>query len=123
MHTVDARIDPVDKSVGRSAGRVTVPFMTQMRVDGAAIRTLGEALLGVADDLATVPAHAGAAEGLPPGRARGALDTLLGNWMQVRHQTARQVADLGQAAVAAGAAYVEVETATVQSLVSGQDAP
>ncbi|GEM_PF-1013797 len=97
--------------------------MTQMRVDGADIQALGEALLGVADDLATVPTHAGAAEGLPPGRARGALDTLLGNWMHVRHETAKQVADLGQAAVVAGTAYVRVEDQTAQSLVSGQDAP
>ncbi|MEO7069346.1 MAG: hypothetical protein ABI131_02520, partial [Nostocoides sp.] len=66
--------------------------MTQMRVDGADIRALGEALLGVADDLASLPMHAGAAEGLPPGSTRGALDLLLGNWMRIRHQSARQVA-------------------------------
>lgn len=97
--------------------------MTRMRVDGDEIRALGQALLVVADDLATVPMPAGAAEGLPPGDTRSALDDLLGNWLQVRRATARQVAGLGQAAVAAGTAYVTVEETTAQSLVCGQDDP
>jgi hypothetical protein len=97
--------------------------MTQMRVDGAEIRSLGQALLGVSDDLARVPMPAGAAEGLPPGDTRSALDDLLGNWRQVRRETARQVTGLGQAAVAAGTAYVTVEETTAQSLACGQDDP
>ena len=92
--------------------------MTQIRVDGADIRSLGAALLGVADDLAALPAHAGAGEGLPPGRSRGALDAVLGNWQRMRHETAVQVAALGQAAAAAGTAYVQVDDETVQSLVT-----
>lgn len=95
--------------------------MTQLRVDASDIRALGAALLGVADDLAAVPMRAGAGEGLPPGRARGALDAVLGNWLQVRHESARAVAALGQAAVDAGAAYLRVEDETVQSLVTTKE--
>lgn len=97
--------------------------MTRMRVDAADIRELGAALLGVADDLAAMPMHAGAGEGLPPGRARAALDAVLGNWLQVRHENAKAVAALGQAVLQAGTAYLQVEDETARSLVTTQDGP
>lgn len=94
--------------------------MTQYRVDASDIAGLGEVMRDLAqtlDSLDGLPRGAGPAYGT--GQVASAMDDLLANWTHERLVLARSLAVLGDAANAAGAAYVNSDAAVAAAFSGG----
>ncbi|MFN2318842.1 MAG: hypothetical protein ABR500_04080 [Dermatophilaceae bacterium] len=90
--------------------------MTTLRVDGAAIATLGADLTHLAEVLSSLGEVGAAWSDMGDASVAAALDDLLGNWTRTRLALATSLTDLGAAAGSAGAAYLHVEAAVTDSL-------
>jgi hypothetical protein len=93
--------------------------MTTYRVDAAEVAALGESLVGLAESLALMGDPEPDLWALGPGASGTALRELLGGWRLARLRTAEHLTGLGEAAAAAGGAYLDTDTGVRRSLVGG----
>ena len=93
--------------------------MTTIRVDAAEVAELGVALAETGGDLLLLGDPAAERWALGPGDAGPALEELVGGWRRARLVLGGALVDLGEAAVDAGAVYVETEAGVSRSLLGG----
>jgi len=93
--------------------------MTTIRVDAAEVAELGVALAETGADLLLMGDPAAERWALGPGAAGPAVEQLLGGWRRVRLALGESLTSLGDAAVDAGALYVDTEAGVSRSLFGG----
>jgi len=93
--------------------------MTTIRVDAAEVAELGVALAETGADLLLMGDPAAERWALGPGAAGPAVEELLGGWRRVRLALGESLTSLGDAAVDAGALYVDTEAGVCRSLFGG----
>ena len=93
--------------------------MTTIRVDAAEVAELGVALAETGADLLLMGDPAAERWALGPGVAGAAVEELLGGWRRVRLALGESLTSLGDAAVDAGALYVDTEAGVSRSLFGG----
>jgi hypothetical protein len=93
--------------------------MTTIRVDAAEVAELGVALAETGADLLLMGDPATERWALGPGASGPAVEELLGGWRRVRLALGESLTGLGDAAVGAGALYVDTEAGVSRSLFGG----
>lgn len=93
--------------------------MTTIRVDAAEVAELGVALTETGADLLTMGDPGAERWALGPGEAGPALEELLRGWRRARLALGQSLGGLGEAAVGAGALYVDTEAGVSRSLFGG----
>jgi len=93
--------------------------MTTIRVDAAEVAELGVALAETGADLLLMGDPAAERWALGPGAAGPAVEELLGGWRRARLTLGESLTALGDAAVDAGALYVDTEAGVSRSLFGG----
>lgn len=90
--------------------------MTTLRVDGVAIAALGTDLTYLGEVLAGLGEVGITLSDFGDTSVAAALEELLGNWTHTRLELVRSLTGLGEAAGAAGAAYLQVEAAVSDAM-------
>ena len=93
--------------------------MTWIRVDAAEVAELGVALTETGADLLLMGDPGADRWALGPGESGPALEELLGGWRRVRLALGGSLSELGEAAVGAGALYLDTEAGVSRSLFGG----
>lgn len=93
--------------------------MTTIRVDAAEVAELGVALADTGADLLLMGDPAAERWALGPGATGAAVEELLGGWRRVRLAVGESLTVLGDAAVDAGALYLDTEAGVSRSLFGG----
>ena len=93
--------------------------MTTIRVDAAEVAELGVALAETGADLLAMGDPGAERWALGPGRAGPAVEELLGGWRRARLALGQSLGELGEAAVGAGALYLDTEAGVSRSLFGG----
>ncbi|GAA4406595.1 hypothetical protein GCM10023168_21750 [Fodinibacter luteus] len=93
--------------------------MTTVRVDATEVAELGVALAETGADLLLMGDPAADRWALGPGDTGPAVEELLGGWRRVRLALGSALCDLGEAAVGAGALYVDTDAGVSRSLGGG----
>ena len=93
--------------------------MTTIRVDAAEVAELGVALAETGADLLLMGDPGAERWALGPGEAGPAVEQLLGGWRRVRLALGGSLSELGEAAVDAGAVYVDTEAGVSRSWFGG----
>ena len=93
--------------------------MSTIRVDAAEIAELGVALAETGADLLLMGDPSAERWALGPGDTGPAVEELLGGWRRSRLALSAVLGDLGDAAVGAGAVYVDTETGVSRSVLGG----
>ena len=93
--------------------------MTWIRVDAAEVAELGVALAETGADLLLMGDPSADRWALGPGESGPALEELLGGWRRARLALGGSLSELGEAAVGAGALYLDTETGVSRSLFGG----
>ena len=93
--------------------------MSTVRVDAAEVAELGVALSQTGVDLLLMGDPSAERWALGPGATGPAVEELLGGWRRARLALGAALGDLGDAAVGAGALYVDTEAGVSRALGGG----
>ncbi len=109
----------MDNVCGAVVALRTFDGMTEIEVSPEEVAALGASLVDVAGVLGDLDLMAPEAGWLPGGVVADAFGEVVTSWQRRRVQLEQSLGELGTAAAAAGAVYLDAEDRTVRSLRRG----